>query len=896
MIDQAISHYRIVEKLGEGGVGVVYKAEDTKLRRLVALKFLTERAAQDEESRNRFIQEARAAAALNHPNICTVYEIDEDLGFLAMEYVDGETVEARRKRRALPIEEGLDIAIQTTEGLRAAHEKGIVHRDIKSANLMVTDKGRVKIMDFGLARLAGRARLTRSGSSPGTPAYMAPEVYQGEPADERGDIWSLGVVLYELIAGRMPFEGEYEAAMLYGVLHEEPQPLAELRTDVPLELDRLVSKALAKDPGLRYQRVDEVAAALKALRDVLASPADLPPAQATQAKTPSAQPSSAKRPKGWKLVAIAAALLATATVGLWTWRELDRNAGGKAVLHQITATLAENPVTAAAVSPDGSRLAYAELGGSLIVQDLKSGGRRLLRAPERTLIDTISWIGSTGSILISGETDAEARTLWAEDLSDSQLYTLRQDARRGVASPDGQVVAFTSGDETEIWIMKADGGDARKLVIGGSTDTFPFIAFSSDSRRVSYQRRHYTADSLDRHTRGDGENNFRRTFETVDLSGGIVDTAAIGMTSGCMLADGRILFLRAEERNGHNFNVWELRTDHKTGKFRGTPRRLTQWPEKSLAGISCSADGNFVGFLIQGSQSDIYVAEAASGSLQAVRRLTQEDMVEYPHAWTTDNRAVIFEKPGKTGWDLDIQGIDERLAYPLATENGSKIMPQLSPDGGWVLYSSFRDGSAAARADQKLMRVPLGGGPPQPVPTGPQLVPTGPFDEFRCALTPGKRCILRTIQNRQYVYWDLDPVRGRGKELARTAWTPSILGDWALSADGAEAAMPNHDPRQARVLLIDLDAPPGHAQATSELQVPGLGGLLGLVADAQGDGWFASATSSRGVKLLHIDRNGRFQLLRECPSSTWGVPSPNGQRLAFVDQTAFSNFWSIKLF
>ncbi len=183
------------------------------------------------------------------------------------------------------------------------------------------------------------------------------------------------------------------------------------------------------------------------------------------------------------------------------------------------------------------------------------------------------------------------------------------------------------------------------------------------------------------------------------------------------------------------------------------------------------------------------------------------------------------------------------------------------------LYSSFRDGSAAARADQKLMWVPIGGGPQQ-------LVPTGPFDEFRCALTPGKRCVLRTIQNRQYVYWDLDPVRGRGKELARTAWTPSILGDWTLSADGAEVAMPNHDPRQARVLLIGLDAPAGRAQATSELQVPGLGDLLELVADAKGAGWFASATSSRGVKLLHIDRSGRFQLLQECPSSTWGVPSP----------------------
>jgi len=579
-------------------------------------------------------------------------------------------------------------------------------------------------------------------------------------------------------------------------------------------------------------------------------------------------------------------LLASVVV---SWYAANNSRLKDPAINQITAALVENRVTAAAVSPDGSRLVYSELGGSLIVQDLKSGGRRLLRAPEAALVDTISWVGATGKILLSGETDAEARTLWAEDLSDSRMYTIRQGARSGIAAPDGQMIAFTSGDETEIWIMKADGGDARKLVIGGSTDTFPFIAFSSDSRRLSYQRRHFTTDSVDRHTRGDGENTFRRTFETVDLSGRIVDAAALVVTSACFLGNGRILFLQPEEENGHNFNVWELPTDHNTGKFEGTPRRLTQWPEKSLAGISCSADGNFVGFLIQGSQSDIYIAEPTSGSLQAVRRLTQEDMVEYPHAWTPDNRAVIFEKPGKTGWDLYIQGIDERLAYPLATENGSKIMPRVSPDGGWVLYSSFRDGSAEARADQKLMRVPIGGGPQQ-------LVPTGQFDEFRCALTPGKRCILRTIQNRQYVYWDLDPVRGRGKELARTAWTPSILGDWALSADGAEAAMPNHDPGQARILLIGLDAPQGHAQATSELQVPGLGGLLGLVADAKGDGWFASATSSRGVRLLHIDRNGRFQLLRECPSSTWVVPSPNGQRLAFVDQAAFSNFWSVRLF
>jgi hypothetical protein len=187
------------------------------------------------------------------------------------------------------------------------------------------------------------------------------------------------------------------------------------------------------------------------------------------------------------------------------------------------------------------------------------------------------------------------------------------------------------------------------------------------------------------------------------------------------------------------------------------------------------------------------------------------------------------------------------------------------------------------------MRVPVRGGPKQ-------LVPTGQFDEFRCALTPGNPCVLRTIENRQYVYWELDPVRGRGKELARTAWTPSILGDWALSADGGEVAIPVHDPRRAGILLIGLDASPSHAPATKKLEVPGLGGLLGLAADANNNGWFASATSSRGVKLLHIDRDGRFQVLRECPIATWGLPSPDGRRLAFVDQAAYSNFWSVRLF
>ncbi len=227
MIGQTISHYKITEKLGEGGMGVVYKAEDTKLRRVVALKFLRSELIENPEHRERFLREAQAAAALDHPNICTIYEIDEDAGrtFLAMAFIEGLTVKDKIAQRPLKLDQALDIAVQTAQGLQAAHEKGIVHRDIKGANIMVTPPGQVKIMDFGLAQLAERSKLTETTTILGTPSYMSPEQARGEKTDRRADLWSLGVVLYEMIAGRLPFVGERQEAVLYGITSEEPEPV-----------------------------------------------------------------------------------------------------------------------------------------------------------------------------------------------------------------------------------------------------------------------------------------------------------------------------------------------------------------------------------------------------------------------------------------------------------------------------------------------------------------------------------------------------------------------------------------------------------------------------------------------------------------------------------------------
>ena len=262
-----ISHYKILSEVGRGGMGVVYKAEDTKLKRLVALKFLRSDVLEDEEHKERFLREAQAAAALDHPNICTVYEIDEVDGqtFLSMAYLEGDTVKEKIKSRPLKLEEALDIAVQTAQGLQAAHEKGIVHRDIKSANLMVTPQGQVKIMDFGLAQLAERSQLTKTATILGTPAYMSPEQARRQRTDRRTDIWSLGVVIYEMLTGRLPFEGERDQAVLYAITTEEPEPITGLRVGVPVELDRIVGKALAKKPEERYQHVEEMIVDLRAL-------------------------------------------------------------------------------------------------------------------------------------------------------------------------------------------------------------------------------------------------------------------------------------------------------------------------------------------------------------------------------------------------------------------------------------------------------------------------------------------------------------------------------------------------------------------------------------------------------------------------------------------------------
>lgn len=280
--DMLAGKYRIVGTIGKGGMGMIYKAEDVKLQRPVAIKLLPPDLTRDSEARHRFTQEARTASALDHANICTIYEIDEtDEGqmFIAMAYYQGETLKEKIARGPLKVKESIDIAIQIARGLSRAHDAGIIHRDIKPANIVITDHGDVRILDFGLAKLAGEAGLTKIGIAMGTVLYMSPEQARGEEVNHQTDIWSLGVVLYEMLAGRIPFKGDRDQTVIYAILNSGPAPLAGFRSDMPAELERIIKKALCKSTGARYQRVEQMLGDLSDLRARLRAAATTEPVE-----------------------------------------------------------------------------------------------------------------------------------------------------------------------------------------------------------------------------------------------------------------------------------------------------------------------------------------------------------------------------------------------------------------------------------------------------------------------------------------------------------------------------------------------------------------------------------------------------------------------------------------
>ena len=370
MIGQTISHYKVTGKLGEGGMGVVYKAEDTNLKRPVALKFLAAHLLGDKDVKARFRREAEAAAALNHPNICTVHEIAEANGktFIAMAFLEGEPLEKKIEAGPLKLKDVLDMAIQTARGLEAAHEKGIVHRDIKPANLMITGEGPkqlVTIMDFGLALLADRSKLTRLDETMGTVTYMSPEQTYGMELDHRTDVWSVGVVIYEMVTGQRPFKGHYDKAVMYSITNEEPEPMTALRTGVPMELELLVNKCLAKEADRRYQSTADMVVDLETLSEKLKSGKSTilrttNPVPGIPTATATNQTVSPARTWLWPAVAAVLAIVAIAQAFL-ALRPETRTTPARL---SISLSPGQEITSSPAISDDGQIIAYTAQRGT----------------------------------------------------------------------------------------------------------------------------------------------------------------------------------------------------------------------------------------------------------------------------------------------------------------------------------------------------------------------------------------------------------------------------------------------------------------------------------------------------------------------------------------------------
>ena len=446
MIGTTISHYHITEKLGEGGMGVVYKATDTKLDRPVALKFLAPHLLRDDEGRKRFEREAKAAASLDHPNICTVHEIDEAEGrtFIVMAFLDGRPLSKRIAEGPLKLPEALSIAIQMAEGLEAAHDKGIVHRDIKPDNVMLMkgSRGFVKLMDFGLAQLAESSKLTREGTTLGTPIYMSPEQALGDPTDRRSDVWGLGVVLYEMVAGKPPFRGEVDQAVIYSITNEQHEPLTAVRTGVPIDLERIVEKCLAKEADERYQHVIDLLVDLQALRR------DLEP----QTSKVATQPGTARRTSPAIIGAAAAILLVAVGLTWWFTRssELPSPSVPQYKLSQITQDTgySGNP----ALSPDGKLLAYASD-----------------RAEENNLDIWVQQVAGGEPIRLTNHPTNEH----------SPSFSL-----------DGSQIVFESGrDGGGIYVIPALGGNAKRVAYSSIHGPGAHPRFSPDGGWISYSHR-----------------------------------------------------------------------------------------------------------------------------------------------------------------------------------------------------------------------------------------------------------------------------------------------------------------------------------------------------------------------------------------------------------------------
>ena len=924
-----LPRFRILEKLGGGGMGIVYKAEDTKLRRTVALKFLPPELARDAQALERFQREAYAASALNHPNICTVYDVDafEGWPFIAMELLEGQTLESRIGTQPLPVAELLELSIQVSDALDVAHTRGIIHRDIKPSNIFVTVRGQAKVLDFGLAKRTkpdrpanavgsqqgsvslSEDRLTGTGVAIGTVAYMSPEQARGEELDTRTDLFSFGTVLYEMATGRAPFSGPTSAVIFEAILNRAPESPLTSNPGLPERLVEIIDKALEKDRELRYQVASEMRGDLKRLRRDSESGREV---EATvvgkrraspKGKVAADRKAKAEVPNWRRAPWLAAAIVGVLLMAAFWWTRPQPLALHELKQKQLTFNSFESAVRSGAISPDGKYLAYTDekrvyikLIGTGEVQGIPTPDELKDKNVKWEVAAATAWFPDSARFLASAhpsDQDANAATegtsTWLVSVLGRAPRKLRDNASAYSVSPDGSQIAFgtnkTKLGDREIWLMDADGGQARKLYDGDENSVLCCLIWSQDGKRIIYVKTDASGD----------------TFWSRDLRGGpAVATFHPDETKNLRdflwLPDGRFLYSVEEAGSvfGNSCNFWIVPIDPRTGQLSEKPRQLRNWPDTCLSQMSVTADGQRLAFLKWSSSGTSYVADLASGGtrLLNLRHFPTTESSDALADWMTDGKSLVLVSNRSGRFGLYKQGADTDEAEPIVTE-GYGRNPRATPDGKWIVYLGPGDwNQAPVRKSVPVMRVSVNGGPSE------KVFDARPWSMLMCARPPSQLCVIvePADDGKQAIVSFLDPMKGRGPELTRFAIDPLDQNGYGwfadLSPDGTRIAA-------TRSTAGPIYIFPVHGQQLQEINLKAWSNLLEYSWAADGKGLYVTAGVRGGQVLLYVDLQGNAHPLWSsvgATAETLARPSPDGRHLAISTWTTRGNLWMMENF